>query len=282
MKEDGQLYSELYLDQKGPSDDSEVFRARLGYYLDTKMESQYKSQIANAYKLRKGVNINSDSLPMGLVYRFEEFLTKCTVVQALDLITISGKTLHENRYRETNQYGKFIKEVFREENLQYKLDASFGVHPLIDIEFQHAKEATLKALNEPKYSTARHEFDRCYDFISATNPDYKLAIRSVFECAEIIVKDALKSQNLSKFVIEKILLEKLQLLYSNDETNKQASILIASQFSNWVEACHYYRHGQPTENPMQPSTEIAILLISSGASFIRWLLDILPRTETNT
>lgn len=279
MIEEGQLYSELYLERKEPSEDSQIFRSRLGYYLDTKINSKYQSQIASEFRLRKGVPINSNSMPMGMFYRFEEFLVGCTLVQALDLITISGRTLRENSFREINQFGKFIEDIFCEENLLYKLDKKFGVHPLIDTEFQHAKDATLSALNDSKYVSAKHEFERCYDFISATDPDYKLAVRSVFECAEIIVKDALKSQNLSKYVIEKELSKRIFPIYSGDEVSASVSKLMLVQFVGWVEACHYYRHGQPTDVPLKPPIEIAIHLISAGAANIRWLLDVLPKIE---
>jgi hypothetical protein len=46
---------------------------------------------------------------------------------------------------------------------------------------------------------------------------------------------------------------------------------LVQSLKEWIEACHMYRHAQRDEEPVQPSLDFAIALISSGASYLRWL-----------
>ena len=45
-------------------------------------------------------------------------------------------------------------------------------------------------------------------------------------------------------------------------------------FADWVDALHNYRHGQPSKQPVAPSEEVAIYVLSSGSAFLRWLIGI--------
>lgn len=274
----GRLYSELYLARKEPASDSPTFRARVGYYIDSAIDSDLKYKIAQAFKFRKGVSIDFAGAYHG-GYDFETFLRRSDLRDALDLITIVARSLN-------NSIGKkyfldFVGKVFEQEHLQYKLDAKGGVHPLIDQEFQHNKDATLLALNGNPLRAARHEYLSCFDKLTAVDPDYKAAIRALFECAEIIVKDKLGTQNLGKYVLEKVLKPKLDLLYSGDDISAKVSTQQIAHAVGWTEACHYYRHGQPATAPIQPPAEIAINLISSGTSIIRWLIHVLQKMESD-
>jgi hypothetical protein len=44
-------------------------------------------------------------------------------------------------------------------------------------------------------------------------------------------------------------------------------------FRDWVDAAHFYRHEAGREAVAQPPLSLAILLISAGASFLRWLAE---------
>ena len=45
-------------------------------------------------------------------------------------------------------------------------------------------------------------------------------------------------------------------------------------FSSWVDAMHLYRHGQNTNEPVAPSLDYAIYIVSTGAAFLRLLAEI--------
>lgn len=276
-RNEGQLYSEQYLTKKTPSTDSNAFRARVGYFLDTKISIRDQSEISDSLKLRTGISIDSSSL-YEFSYHFEDFFKREDISILLDLITISAQVIKRRNSIVFAQFKAHVDSVFLQENLQYKLDSIGGVHPLIDAEFQNNRESTLLCLNETRFQSARIAYEECFAAITDINPDYKRAIRNIFECAEIIFKDRMRSQNLSKYVVTKVFKDKVLALYL-DEMTKNVAVHQIEQFINWVEACHYYRHGQVDPAPNQPPSEIAILLISIGSSSIRWIIDIFDKME---
>jgi len=45
-------------------------------------------------------------------------------------------------------------------------------------------------------------------------------------------------------------------------------------FADWVDAVHNYRHGQGLPEPVAPPIDLTVYMLSSGASFLRWLVTI--------
>jgi hypothetical protein len=54
----------------------------------------------------------------------------------------------------------------------------------------------------------------------------------------------------------------------------EQSTQLADSLKAWTDAAHWYRHGQGKEEPKQPPASLAILSISAGAAFLRWLAEI--------
>ena len=50
--------------------------------------------------------------------------------------------------------------------------------------------------------------------------------------------------------------------------------LLVDALADWINAAHFYRHGQGSEEPVQPPLELAIAMVSSGGSFLRWIADL--------
>ena len=227
--------------------------------------------------MRKSIEIDH-VVNLGVYYDFEKFLTGCTLPQALDHITIAGRVLRICKdFKVMRELQNFVSEVFDQECLMFTVDHELGIHPLVDEEFQRSKGSAIVALEVSGNNAAKYEFERAFDFLTGENPDYKSAIRSVFEVAEILVKEALGTKNLSEHVLTVILKPKLEETCGGDDVSLNVHELIINQAVSWVNACHYYRHGQVTDGPYQPLAETAILLISNGSNFIRWFLDIRPR-----
>jgi hypothetical protein len=67
---------------------------------------------------------------------------------------------------------------------------------------------------------------------------------------------------------------RVQKLYAADPVATMAGARLAQSFADWVDAAHPYRHGQKSEEPVEPPEELAVLLVSQGASFVRWLVDL--------
>ena len=45
-------------------------------------------------------------------------------------------------------------------------------------------------------------------------------------------------------------------------------------FKEWVNSVQPYRHGQGVEEPDNPSVQSAVLSVSLGSSFVRWLAEL--------
>ncbi len=56
-----------------------------------------------------------------------------------------------------------------------------------------------------------------------------------------------------------------------DETTLSVVRQKIEEFKKWTDSAQSYRHGQATENIDEPPLSLAILIISTGVSFLRWL-----------
>ena len=59
--------------------------------------------------------------------------------------------------------------------------------------------------------------------------------------------------------------------YAGNEAALASAEHTIKSFGEWVEGCHSYRHGQDKPEPNQPPVDYAVLLVSQGLSFMRWL-----------
>jgi hypothetical protein len=57
----------------------------------------------------------------------------------------------------------------------------------------------------------------------------------------------------------------------NQIASKAAEYLLDS-LCDWIDAGHIYRHGQKVQEPLPPPIDLAVIFISQGASYIRYLL----------
>ena len=55
---------------------------------------------------------------------------------------------------------------------------------------------------------------------------------------------------------------------------RDAAGLMASSLADWVNAAHQYRHAQGVETTEPMPLDLAILMVSTGAGFLRWLADL--------
>ena len=120
-----------------------------------------------------------------------------------------------------------------------------------------------------------------YQYLDNDPIDTKGAVRSIFESIEILVKQMVPAKNLNKWIVENTLKEKCLEAYANDETAKKVMSQMFDSFSKWVDAIHNYRHGQADQDPVAPPVNITIYIISSGTSFLRWLIEINNGLEKN-
>ncbi len=105
--------------------------------------------------------------------------------------------------------------------------------------------------------------------------DTKAAVRSIFESIEILVRLMIPgTKNLNKWVVQNPLKEIAHKKYVHDEIALKTISGIFDGLGEWFDALHNYRHGQGKEEPVAPPLEFAVYILSSGASFLRWLIEL--------
>jgi hypothetical protein len=148
------------------------------------------------------------------------------------------------------------------------------VHFLVDEEFDRARQCALAALQTDRYSAVRAEFDVAYRALDVTPPNFKTAVRAVFEANEILFKLMFpRVPRLGENEIKNNLGPRVQKLHQTDPAAHRAANRMVAAFGEWVEGGHNYRHGQPVEEPTPPPVPLALVFMSTGAGFLRWLAE---------
>jgi hypothetical protein len=65
-------------------------------------------------------------------------------------------------------------------------------------------------------------------------------------------------------------------LYATDDTARNCARKMRASFKDWVDAAHFYRHEPGTEDVAQPPLPLAVYLVSTGATHLRWLAELDP------
>ena len=274
----GELYSNLYIERGTPLPDSARVRVRLGNYFS---DFDYKTlvQFCDAITRELGVEMPQASR---YLERIKLFFKTAQVRDVLSAPTLIYRGLDQMHYDSdsANHWRDFVSRVLKEENLRYAVDDKCGIHPQVDREFDRNIATAIAGLGSKRYEAARKAFEVAQAELDQTPADTKGAIRNTFEALETLTKlidDSGKALT-SRFV-QAELEPRVQRLYSSDVVAKMVSTRMAQSFADWIDAAHPYRHGHNAEEPVRPPDELAILLVSQGASFVRWLVDF--DTQTN-
>lgn len=220
-----------------------------------------------------GIKFGTRSTNGRLINSWEWYFNKITPTEMLDTITVlarytAGPYFHPQK-RET--FLDEVRRIFKEENLAYEIDEAGGLHPFIDATFSAAMHAAIHSLNRDRYSVSAASVNRIDGYLMQDPPDFIWAIRSVFGACENTFKLMYGVPRLdAKTAAERIGPDQ-QRLYEQHRTLKSASAKTLEAFKYWVDAAHFYRHEPGSEQPNQPSEEMAVLLISQGLGFVRWL-----------
>jgi hypothetical protein len=280
----GQPFPHVYLERGAPAEDSKFARARLGGYVQTELHRDREA-------LRNYLKREFGQTPV--LYGFEDFFANLQIHRLLHCITVIWRFLayqvtEAGRKSRTYPGGAaadwrtFVARVFDDENLGYTIDDKGGVHYAVDEEYQRNRIALVSCLQSRRYAAVRHAFDLAYKYLDEEPRDTKAAVRSMFEALEILAKLRVNTSNLNKWVVEQKLKELARSAYPNCNTTLKVIDEIFDGMARWVHGLHNYRHGQGQEEPVAPPVGVAIYLVSSGAAFLRWLVEIdqaLPLTS---
>jgi len=269
MTDQGKRFSLVYLARGTPAKDSQRFRNRLSAYFWENLQKDHNDRIKTAMQREAGIAvpyINNWGFSVADVFK------KGDLRDVLDSITIVHQVLMTVGWKvPASHWRTFVERALREENVGYTVDQDCGVHYFVDQEFEHNRAATLSVLDSPRYGAVRAAFEDSYRHLDNDPRDTKAAVRSIFESLEILTKQMVETKNLNRWIVENTLKEKCLSLVKEGPIALAVTDGLFSSIADWVDALHNYRHGQATEEPISPTDELAIHIISSGSAHIRWL-----------
>ena len=264
----GQLFSRVYLDKGTPTQDSKRFRRRLTHFVIG--NASVASYAVDEISQETGVKIWHANGR----YNWEDFFEKIELRDLLDSITLlySGMKKSYSPGETPNEFREFVRRSLREENLAYRIDDGCGVHFYADQEFEASRVSTIAGLFGTRYRGAREAFDSAQAALAGASPDTLAAVRSTFDAVENVFKLMFDVPRIGASEVNSKLKPKLAAM--GDERNINASKLMASSLAEWVNAGHQYRHAPNVPDPSPPPLTLALLMISSGAGFLRWLVEL--------
>ena len=277
VMEEKERFSLLYIERGKPTSDSDRFRNRLKAFYHEHL-TNFRDDIVKEIHRELGATIHFSYGG----YDIGDFFEKAPLRDILDSITIICTVLKPDPHaRFSNlailqtEWLSFVQRVFKEENLHYRVDKEGIVHYLVDEEFERNRISVLKCFERKRYEGVKAAFEDAHRQLDSDPINTKAAVRSMFEGIEILTKLMLPGiTRLNKSAVQKELKEIAFKKYAHDEIASKTIGIIFDGFSEWVDALHNYRHGQGKEEPIEPPLEFAVYVLSSGASFLRWLIEI--------
>lgn len=264
MKEPS-LFSRVYLERGPRQIESDRARKRFIGFL-TAFENELKlrgveQRIRYHFPTELGLSINLGLFDVGV------FLRKAPWIDVLDGISLLATCFGSERAT----WIEFVRGVFEEENLAYRIDDDGGVHPFVDAEFTRQTASSLEALDQPRFGQARAEFEAMER--NLRSGDSLGALRSVFACAESVFKVLFPGESrLDASAIDKKLAPALATKMGAGNPLSDAGKLTLSSFKGWTNASHQFRHGSGSHAPVDVPSDLLIVHVSGGVAFTRWLI----------
>lgn len=265
----GKRFSQVYLEQDALIKDSVRMRNRLSaVYFDLLHSDSH--DIVKLIHQETGAKV-----PFVISsFSLSQFFEQCDIRDLLDSITLIYQYFGmQKKTKAAATWHLYVSRVLKEEYLGYRLDEKGGVHFFIDEEFEKNRSSIVSGLaSQPAVQEA---FSKSYEFLDQDKVDTANAIRSMFEALEILYKHIINAEGkerLNSHGVQKNIKPKLQENLENKPVELKATEHMMDGLCDWIDAGHMYRHGQKTEEMEAPNVEYAVLFISQGASYLRFLL----------
>lgn len=289
----GNRYSHLYINRGDPTNDSLKARYRLGLLADAVFPQEMQSQKLRGYNSKKRLT-DLIQREIGVQFRtyknghgFESwllFFNKINIVELLDTLTIIVSPKYTSMMSEEKRlrFRDGAIRILQEENLAFRIDEQGGVHPLIDSAFTQTINSAIAGLSGSRYQATLQKINEIDGFLLQNPPNYIAAIRSVFGACENLFKLMYGGARLDAKTAFSKLSAVQQRLYDGHPAILASSAKLLNSFKEWIDAAHFYRHEEGRTEPRQPESEIALLLISNGLSYVRWLAAIDLKSSVGT
>jgi hypothetical protein len=269
---EGELFSRLYIEREAPERDSKRMRKRLATLV-----RRFKPEgMIDLIEGKLGIDV-----PVGWEsIQWEVYFEQNAPRDVLDTITLVCRALAvgDRRRGWGNDADKFVaaaNTIFREENLSYEVDAKGGVHLYVDKDFERNSASVILGLSKPRYGNVVSNLDDAHTRLTGVEPDSRAAVRATFDAAEALFKLMFpREPRLTAKGASSNLRPIAQRMTEGNPPAAAASAKALDSLCEWVEACQNYRHEHGQPEVIEPPRWLAVLLVSTGASHIRWLAEI--------
>jgi hypothetical protein len=280
-------FSTLYVKHEKPVEDNPRARKRLQkYYQDiaSKIGDVHQRAIESRIEQICGIDIPMIfSNPPQIIYmgrNYKALFCEVDIITFMNMLTViynemPNHFIYHDRVGCKDAWLQICRMVFVEENLGYEIDDYGVVHFKVDEEFVRNKVSAIASLAWKELGAVRLEADQAFASVHRVPPDTKAACRHMVEAVEILFKIiAPDVSRLGSSELRSSLLPLLKRMYAGNRPAADAATNVVAEIGAWVNWLHIYRHGQRVEEPSPPPLEIAVLGVSAGATYLRFLADV--------
>ncbi|MCX5578864.1 hypothetical protein [Kaistia terrae] len=266
----GRRFSLLYVTQDSAASDSERLRNRLSKRFELSVgERSY--EVGSFLERELGIELlrlGSDRYYL----RWDDF-RKVELRDLLDSVTLIGRSVRAQNQHLGAIYFREVSRIFEEERTAYRLDEDFGVHPSIDPAYEANLESAVRGLSSLGFNAARDYLQKADDELLPSG-DTRQAIRSVFDAVENVFKQVFpKATSVNSKTIQNELRPHVERSHA-DGPEKRTALKNVEALTDWVDGCHNYRHEPGHQEPIPPQEGLAVLIVSQGIGYARWLAEL--------
>lgn len=278
FEETGGYFTRNYRWPSDPKQDSAKMRLRLSTYLieftmnDSGKFGEYIQRETGIPVLTRG--------SFGNYVSWEQVVENCSLLELLDMITAICKfrpivKTATARIPTIYNFPDFVKRVFREEAMAFRVDEKGGIHPFIDVAFSAEMSEIVRHLSDQKLTAAKQSVDNAELALLSTTYDGRAAVRSIFDAVENIFKLICpKSNQLNNANVTKELRPTIMASMADNLHEQRATGKIIDSMIDWIESGHIFRHAAGQPEPSEPSTLFATAYVSQGLTYVRLLADV--------
>lgn len=267
-------------------------KVRIGNYFGNKVVSNDSDFFEEFFseELGESPEISSVNYVQGYVhYHWNDFFPNLPdekFFRAITLVFLAMEKLQENYNRPkgnnefvecARQFQVFVSKVFKSESVGFDIDNHGNIHRELDFEFEKIVSSTLKILEPPKFDAVKIELINANEALRGGKPNAKQAVVSTYDAVETLFKILFAENNISRISRPEILKRFnpiIEAKYRGHDRAINSSKGMLESFSKWMDAAQQYRHGQKDKEHSPPPSELAALLVSQGASFMRWMVEL--------
>ena len=206
-------------------------------------------------------------------YDIGRFFRETEFRDVLDGVTCMV-TAMEEQGANARMWVEFCKRAFDEEAMAYSVDDHGGCHYRVDVAFHETAASVVASLSVAPFVAAGAALDNAVKELTRAEPQGKHAIRDAFEGLETLFKVVTgTNHDLTVANIGNDLMPIVSRKYDAADRMLRGDGTTVRPSTGQI-PCHRYRWEHQVEEPVEPPLELAVLLVSNGLGFARWIADL--------